>query len=60
MRARALATGLCREAWIGANLKPTDQALLINSLGCRAIQSVDGTILDWDIKSQELWANLLL
>ena len=60
MRARALATGLCREAWIGANLKPTDQALLVNSLGCRAIQSVNGNTLDWDIQSQELWTNLLL
>ena len=59
MRARALSTGLCREAWIGANLKPTDQALVINSLGCRAIQSVNGTTLDWNIQSQELWANLL-
>ena len=60
MRARALATGLCREAWIGASLKPTDQALLINSLGCREIQSVNGTTLIRPSQSQTLWANLLL
>ena len=60
MRARALATGLCREAWIGANLKPTDQALLINSLGCREIQSVNGNTLIRAGQSRNVWTNLLL
>lgn len=59
MRARALATGLCREAWIGATLQPTDQVLLINSLGCREIQSVNGETLIRTGQSRKLWTNLL-
>lgn len=59
MRARALASGQCQEAWLGAKLTATDQALLINSLSCRAIQAVDGISLPSANQSQTLWTQLL-
>ena len=63
MRAKALARGFCREAWLGTNLNSGDHALLINSLGCRTIQSVDGIPLqqgeDPRASGDSIWRQLL-
>ncbi|GIS14269.1 MAG: hypothetical protein CM15mP116_08520 [Synechococcus sp.] len=41
MRARALQLGLAVEAELGESLGPDDQLLLINSLSCRGVLSLD-------------------
>ena len=59
MRGRALATGICREAPLGRFLQPSDQALLINSLSCRAIASVNGAAISRHNNPAALWNSLL-
>lgn len=59
MRGRALATGICREAALGRFLQPSDQALLINSLSCRAIASVNGAAIGRHNNPAALWNSLL-
>lgn len=62
MRARALATGLAREARLGPEeLDHCDAALLINSLGCRPIRRCDHRILPVPTATEahRLWRGLL-
>ena len=59
MRAQLLQRGLAREAALGAELQSGDQALLINSLGCRALQAVDGQPMTTDLPAETLWRQLI-
>ena len=61
MRACCLASGLAREDDLGEDLLEGDQALLINSLSCRPIQSVDGVELSpiEETTARQIWTNLL-
>ena len=60
MRQRALETGLAREASLSrADLLSSDGALLINSLGCRALLSCDGQPLPPLPAAATLWRSLL-
>ena len=59
MRARALEQQLIRETPIGPALRANDQALLINSLGCRSLQQVDGIRLQPYPQPEQLWQQLL-
>ncbi len=63
MRARALLLGLAVEADLGARLGSDDQLLLINSLGCRSLLSLDhqplySQALGID-SAESLWQHLL-
>ena len=46
MRGRALKLGLVEEGDLGASLQADDQAVLINSLGCRPLTRVDGRAIE--------------
>lgn len=61
MRERCLTTGLAQEQDLGGMLQREDQALLINSLSCRPIQSLDGTDLSpmAPASAEQLWKQLL-
>ena len=59
MRAQLLQRGLAREVALGAELQSGDQALLINSLGCRALQAVDGQPMTTDLPAETLWRQLI-
>ena len=61
MRACCLSSGLAREDDLGKDLREGDQALLINSLSCRPIQSVDGVELSpiEETTARQIWTNLL-
>ena len=59
MRGRAVALGMAREAPLGSALRADDQALLINSLGCRPIERLDGQALEPAAKAEQLWRSLL-
>ena len=60
MRAKALQQGLITETCIGPTLEAGDQALLINSLGCRSLNVVNGIELHASAEAQQLWQLLLL
>ena len=60
MRARALKQRLITETRIGPALEAGDQALLINSLGCRSLNVVNGIELHASAEAQQLWQLLLL
>ena len=60
MRAKALQQGLVTETRIGPALRAGDQALLINSLGCRSLKQVDGMELHPSAEAKQLWQQLLL
>ena len=60
MRARALQLGLAVEAELGESLGPDDQLLLINSLSCRGVLSLDHQPLRTQAQAGEsLWRLLL-
>ena len=59
MRAKALQQGRVTETRIGPALRADDQALLINSLGCRSLKQVDGMDLDPFPEPEQLWRQLL-
>ncbi|KZR91833.1 D-alanine aminotransferase [Synechococcus sp. MIT S9509] len=59
MRARALEQRLIKEKTIGPDLRANDQALLINSLGCRSLKTVNGMDLDPYPEPEQLWQQLL-
>ena len=63
MRARALRLGLAVEADLGASLGSDDQMLLINSLGCRGLLSLDHQPLNSRAAvihpAESLWQRLL-
>ena len=60
MRAKALQQGVVTETHIGPSLRADDQALLINSLGCRSLKQVDGMELHPSAEAKQLWQRLLL
>ena len=60
MRAKALKQRLIRETRVGPTLNTDDQALLINSLGCRSLKQVDGMELHPSAEAKLLWQQLLL
>ncbi|MGE4580869.1 MAG: aminotransferase class IV [Synechococcus sp.] len=61
MRGCCLASGLAQESDLETDLKRGDQALLINSLSCRPIHSVDGIELSpiEETTAQQIWTHLL-
>ena len=59
MRARALALGMAREAPLGSALRDEDQALLLNSLGCRPIKRLNGQAMVPAATAEQLWRSLL-
>ncbi len=59
MRAKALQQKLVTETTIGPALRANDQALLINSLGCRSLNAVNGMDLDPFPEPEQLWRQLL-
>ena len=59
MRAKALQQKLVTEKTIGPALRANDQALLINSLGCRSLNAVNGMDLDPFPEPEQLWRQLL-
>ena len=61
MRGCCLASGLAQESDLETDLKRGDQALLINSLSCRPIHSVDGIELSpiEETTAQQIWTQLL-
>ena len=61
MRERCLASGLAREGDLGGRLQRGDQAVLINSLSCRPIQSLDGVGQSpmSTASAEQLWTHLL-
>ena len=59
MRARALEQGMVRETTLGRTLNSNDRVLLINSLGCRSLKSVNGMALNPWLKSEKLWQQLI-
>ena len=60
MRARALQLGLAVEADLGESLGPDDQLLLINSLGCQRLLSLDQQPLSTHAQAGELlWRALI-
>ena len=60
MRAKALQQGLVTETCIGPELGADDQTLLINSLGCRSLNAVNGMKLHPSEEAKQLWQLLLL
>jgi 4-amino-4-deoxychorismate lyase len=59
MRGRLLEQGLAREASLAARPEPGDQWLLINSLSCRPLRSVNGVELELHQGAEALWWSLL-
>ena len=59
MRGRLLELGLAREAPLQATPEPGDAWLLINSLGCRPLRSVDDQALELHHDAEALWRSLL-
>ena len=59
MRGQAIQQGLASEADLGGTFQPGDQALLINSLGCRPVHSVDGIALTPPTNVETIWTSLL-
>ncbi len=60
MRARALQLGLAVEADLGESLRPDDQLLLINSLGCQRLLSLDQQPLSThSLAGELLWRALI-
>ena len=59
MRARALKQGVVRETRLGPSLNADDQALLINSLGCRSLKQLNGMDLKPYSESEQLWLQLI-
>ena len=59
MREQALETGLIEEAIINKEPQEDDQWLLINSLSCRPIKSVNSKNLKTYKKAKDLWFSLL-
>ena len=59
MRDKALKLGRITEHRLGNALQSGDQALLINSLGCRPIQRCDGLTLVPCNEAETLWHSLL-
>lgn len=59
MRGRLLELGLARETQLQATPEPGDAWLLINSLGCRPLSSVDGQALELRHDAAALWRSLL-
>lgn len=61
MRGRALLLGLARETRLEAAPQPDDRWLLINSLSCRPLRSVDGQLLAplGEAEAEQLWRQLL-
>ena len=58
MRAQLLQRGLARETTLGAELQDSEQALLINSLGCRPVIALNG-LPRARADAESLWRNLL-
>ncbi len=59
MRAQLLQQGLAQEATLGAELQSSDQALLINSLGCTALKAINHQPLRTELQPETLWRQLL-
>ena len=59
MRAKALKQRLIRETRVGPTLNTDDQALLINSLGCRSLKQLNGMDLKPYPESEQLWLQLI-
>jgi len=59
MRGRLLELGLAEEAALHPEPEPGDQWCLINSLGCRPLQSVNGQPLALHHDAETLWRSLL-
>lgn len=59
MRGRALAMGLAGEQRLDPQPDPNDSWLLINSLSCRPLRSVDGQPLNTQVEACALWTRLL-
>ncbi|MFZ9850148.1 MAG: aminotransferase class IV [Vulcanococcus sp.] len=61
MRGRALALGLAAEARLEADPQPDDRWLLINSLGCRPLRSLNGSALAHlsSSEAEAFWRRLL-
>jgi 4-amino-4-deoxychorismate lyase len=59
MRGRLLELGLASETPLQATPEPEDAWLLINSLGCRPLSSVDGQALQLHHNAEALWRSLL-
>ena len=59
MRAKALEQGLVTETTIGHSLQADDQAVLLNSLGCRSLKRVDGLELYPYAEAEQLWQQLI-
>ena len=60
MRAKAIKQGLVTEATVGHALHADDQALLINSLGCRSLTQINELQLHPFAEAEQLWHQLLL
>lgn len=58
IRQRGLDLGRIEEAWLGEALQSEDQAVLVNSLGCRPLRSIDGRPLQLGDDGVTLWARL--
>ena len=58
IRQRGLDLGRLEEAWLGEALQSDDQAVLVNSLGCRPLRSIDGQRLQLSDAGVTLWAQL--
>ena len=59
MRQQLLERGIAREQSIASSPEPGDAWLLINSLDCRVVSTVDGQTLSTTIQPETLWASLL-
>lgn len=59
MRGRAIREGIAREQTLKATPQPGDAWLLINSLSCRPLRSVNGRTLNNQPQAQTLWESLL-
>ena len=59
MRAKALKQRLIRETSLGPTLNTDDQALLINSLGCRSLKQLNGMILTPYPEPEQFWLQLI-
>ena len=58
IRQRGLELGCIEEAALGEALQPGDQAVLVNSLSCRPIQSLDGQPMPLSDDGPALWRTL--
>ena len=59
MRQQLLEKGLAQEQIIDATPENGDSWLLINSLDCRVVRSVNAQPLDTEINAAALWEKLL-